>query len=436
MKKENITIDSFINSFNETLIKVQKLKDKLESEMTKINGQYDTVMKQITKSFETKHEKLYIEENKLKEELQIETTKIKEKLEIFITKNNEILRISNQINKGIDKLKKSEDKNIIKIISYISKINKSQKQMNNLFKELIKNSNISFFENENKIKYENYYFNGIQIPKDIEFKNIDANSAEIFWKIDEINIENINNTQTKFKLEIKKENSDEDFKLIYEGNNKNFKISNLNNNTSYQIRINCFNNELIGNWSEISNFKTNEISLDSNILRESKRAVEFLNKIYEWCGNKKLDLIYRATRDGATADAFHKKCDNQGPTLCLYKNDKGNIFGGYASISWENSGCGKKAPGTFIFTLSNIYDIPPNKFDLKNNQNGVFHYYNQGPVFGSNAFLITNILGKNKTFFPDNFIDNLNKGKSIFTGNEDNNDEYFNIKEIEVFKIT
>ena len=436
MKKENITIDSFINSFNETLIKVQKLKDKLELEMTKINGQYDTVMKQITKSFETKHEKLYIEENKLKEELQIEITKIKEKLEIFTTKSNEILRISNQINKGIDKLKKSEDKNILKIISYISKINKSQKQMNNLFKELIKNSNISFLENENKIKYENYYFNGIQIPKDIEFKNIDANSAEIFWKIDEINIENINNTQTKFKLEIKKENSDEDFKLIYEGNNKNYKISNLNNNTSYQIRINCFNNELIGNWSEISNFKTNEISLDSNILRESKRAVEFLNKIYEWCGNKKLDLIYRATRDGATADAFHKKCDNQGPTLCLYKNDKGNIFGGYASISWENSGCGKKAPGTFIFTLSNIYNIPPNKFDLKINQDGVFHYNNQGPVFGDNAFLIVNTLGKNRTLFPDNFIDNLNKGKSIFTGNENNNDQYFNIKEIEIFKIT
>ena len=200
MKKENITIDSFINSFNETLNKVQILKHKLELEMTKINGQYDTVMKQITKSFETKHEKLYVEENKLKEELQIEITKIKEKLEIFTTKSNEILRISNQINKGIDKLKKSEDKNILKIISYISKINKSQKQMNDLIRGLIKNANISFLENENKIKYENYYFNGIQIPNNIEFKNINANSAEIFWKIDEINIENVNNTQTKFKI--------------------------------------------------------------------------------------------------------------------------------------------------------------------------------------------------------------------------------------------
>ena len=48
-----------------------------------------------------------------------------------------MIRISNKINKGMDKLKNYEDNNIIKIISYISKLNKSQKEMNNLFKELI-----------------------------------------------------------------------------------------------------------------------------------------------------------------------------------------------------------------------------------------------------------------------------------------------------------
>ena len=75
MKKENITIDSYSKSFNETLIKIQKLKDKLELEMTKINEQFDNIMKQITKSYEIKHEKLYNEENKIKEELQIEVIK-------------------------------------------------------------------------------------------------------------------------------------------------------------------------------------------------------------------------------------------------------------------------------------------------------------------------------------------------------------------------
>ena len=405
--------------------------------MTKINEQYDIIMKQITKSFEAKHEKLYNEENKIKEELQIEVTKIKEKLEIFTTKCNEMMRISNNINKGIEKLKNCKDNNKIKIISYISKLNKSQKEMNNIFKELIKNANISFLENENKIKYEIYYFSGIQTPKDIDFKNIGTNSANISWKIDVTKIENINNNETKFKLEIKRQNSDDDFKQIYEGNNQNYKICDLDSNTEYQIRINCSNNDLIGNWSHIYKFKTEEYMIDSIILKESKRTGEFLTKIYEWCGCQKMELLFRATKDGANADVFHKMCDNQGPTLCLYKNDKGNIFGGYASISWTNKGNEKSAPGTFLFTLTNIYNSPPTKFNLRVNKCGVYHDPKEGPVFGFNGIYIDKnfIGGKNITDFPDNFIDNLNKGRSIFTGDENKNKNSINIVEIEVFKL-
>ena len=43
---------------------------------------------------------------------------------------------------------------------------------------------------------------------------------------------------------------------------------------------------------------------------------------------------------------------------------------------------------------------------------------------------------KNITYFPEDFIDNLNKGKSIFTGNENNDYYHMDIKEIEVFKIS
>ena len=98
----------------------------------------------------------------------------------------------------------------------------------------------------------------------------------------------------------------------------------------------------------------------------------------------------------------------------------------------------KKAPGTFIFTLTNIYNTPPTKFNLKENQIGVFHHPSEGPVFGRNAIYIDNdFMGaKNITYFPENFIDNLNKGKSIFTGNENNKYYYIKIKEIEVFKLS
>ena len=39
-----------------------------------------------------------------------------------------------------------------------------------------------------------------------------------------------------------------------------------------------------------------------------------------------MKLLYRGTRDGMEANYFHNKCNNEGPTISLFKNDKGNIF--------------------------------------------------------------------------------------------------------------
>jgi len=42
-------------------------------------------------------------------------------------------------------------------------------------------------------------------------------------------------------------------------------------------------------------------------------------------------LLYRATSDGSYPKDYHKKCDNQGPTLTLIKTDNNRKFGGYVS---------------------------------------------------------------------------------------------------------
>ena len=86
-------------------------------------------------------------------------------------------------------------------------------------------------------------------------------------------------------------------------------------NTKYEIRICLVYNDLIGEWSEIKKIKT--LNIDSNILLESKRENEFLQKIYEWTGYNKIELIFRGSRDGMTNEVFHNKCDNQGPTITL-----------------------------------------------------------------------------------------------------------------------
>ena len=131
-------------------------------------------------------------------------------------------------------------------LSYVSKINKSKKEMKLLLQEFIKNLKISFKEDENIVKYEEYYFSGIPPPNDIEFKDIKSNQMKMYWKINDINNLNFDNNKIKFKVELRKENSNDKFIQVYEGKNNNCSIKNLNSNTIYEIRI-CTNYNDI-NW--------------------------------------------------------------------------------------------------------------------------------------------------------------------------------------------
>ena len=159
--------------------------------MTEIDNTYDKVDKEVTKSYENKRDKINKEEENLKEKLKTEVTKIKEKFEISISEINTLLKTCDKIVKGIKSLEK-EEKNMIKTLSYLSKINKNEKEIGKIFQQLMKNMKISFIENESQIKYDEYYFNGIPKPNNIEFNNIGTNSFKMNWKIDNINILNLN----------------------------------------------------------------------------------------------------------------------------------------------------------------------------------------------------------------------------------------------------
>ena len=313
------------------LIKKDNLKDSVEHEIIEIDKEYERVDKETTKSYETKREKLNKEEKDLKDKLKTEVTKIKEKLEIYMSEINNLLKINEKIEKGLKSLEKDE-KTMIKTLSYISKINKNQKEMRTLIQESMKNLKISFIEEESTIKYESYYFNGIPIPEEIEFKDVDTNSFKVCWKLDDAYILNCYKEEIKYRMEMRKENSKDEFFQIYEGADNSYIVNKqIEKNTSYEIRICSIYNDLMSNWSNIYKIKTN--SFEGIILNEIQKE-GYLKKIFEWTGFKKMALIYRGTKDGSDANSFHNKCNNQGPTICLCKNEKGSIFGGYSSISW------------------------------------------------------------------------------------------------------
>jgi len=433
LEKENIKIE--LNEFDDIPQKINNLKNKIEEEINKVNKLYEKTIGDITKSFIKKHEELIKEENEMKETLENEVTKIKEKLEIYLTESKNEIKICERINKGIKKME-NEEENIIKTLSYVSKINKTKKNIKKLFSTLMKNIKFNYDENKNNIKYEEYYFNGIYIPKNIEFKNISSSSINIYWKIDDINNINIDKNKIKYKVEMRKEN--ENFIKIYEDNNNNCYINNLEMNTNYEFRICLIYNDIIGEWSQIHKIKTLNLVDDSNILKESKRENEFLEKIKEWTKMKRMELIYRGTRDGSSSNDFHNKCDNKGETIVLIKNEKDNIFGGYTSYPWGKDGSYHSAPDSFLFTLTNIYNISPTKFPSKNDQKEVYHHSTLGPSFGGGVDLIIyeDLLKKNGNLaFPKTYEDILGKGRSIFNGKDYKNNGDFTIKEIEVFKI-
>ena len=434
--EENISLEYCCDEFNENKNNLEELKTRIENEILDLDKLYEKIDYDTTKAFELKHEQLIILENELKEKLKNEVTKIKESLEKNISTINELLREGERIIKSV-KLLEKEDTLMIKKLNYITHSYRNQKEMKLFNKQLMKNIYITLIDNDTKIKYEDYYFNGIDLPKKVQFSDITDTSFKMSWEI-------IDKKKFEFKVEIRKENENK-FKLLYEGLKNNCIANNLDKDSFYEIRICSIYNNMISKWTKIFKAQTGLDSLILNTLEINKKK-EFINKILEWSGYREMKLIYRGTRDGMLSDTFHNKCENTDNTISLILNNKGNIFGGFSSIPWTRNRGIQNSEDCFLFTLTNIYNIEPTKFPYLKNDS-VTHYRNCGPCFGDDgedqfkADLC--ICGENFQLnhsgfsnFPNSYKDILGKGKSIFTGESNNDNIYFELKELEVFKLT
>jgi hypothetical protein len=77
---------------------------------------------------------------------------------------------------------------------------------------------------------------------------------------------------------------------------------------------------------------TYNLKKSSSILKEE---FAFMRQLQKWLEEKcKWNLCYRASRDGWSAKAFHRHCDNKGPTVVLVKANN-CVFGGYTDQNWD-----------------------------------------------------------------------------------------------------
>ena len=92
----------------------------------------------------------------------------------------------------------------------------------------------------------------------------------------------------------------------------------------------------------------------------------------------------------------------------------------------------------FFIYITNIYNTEPTKFPYAKNRS-VYHDSSYGPYFGYGADLgFSTSFGGNSNWsnFPYSYKDVLGKGRSIFTGDFNNNNKKFKLKEIEIFKLS
>jgi hypothetical protein len=125
---------------------------------------------------------------------------------------------------------------------------------------------------------------------------------------------------------------------------------------------------------------------------------------------KRLELCYRASRDGWTAADFHRLCDGKGATLVLAKEaTKGYIFGGHTAVAWGsnvNIGFGSGGFGgsggfhdqhAFLFSISNPSSVKPFKMPFKGGGSGhtaVQQHSSTGPTFGNYGDLALLVAGQ------------------------------------------
>jgi len=63
-------------------------------------------------------------------------------------------------------------------------------------------------------------------------------------------------------------------------------------------------------------------------------------------------LLFRGSRDGFAASAFHLKCDNAGPTVTVIKSTTGRVFGGYTTKSWGGASSWITDSSAFLFSVT------------------------------------------------------------------------------------
>jgi hypothetical protein len=223
-------------------------------------------------------------------------------------------------------------------------------------------------------------------------------------------------------------------------------LCNLIENHKYQLttKENMMLIKFINPIGDKQNLEINLPYIETAFCEEDERIIQNrdIKLILSWINSSskhlKLNLIYKATRDGDTPKIFHQKVDGKKNTVTVILTDKGYRCGGFITKEWNISGeFNKNDVNSFLFSLDRRENYLVNLDEYTN-----FNDINYGPSFGKGFDLIIgenadHFLKSDRNYskFPNSSGDNSyivnNENKGLLTGGYEN----FLISEIETYEV-
>jgi len=146
-----------------------------------------------------------------------------------------------------------------------------------------------------------------------------------------------------------------------------------------------------------------------------------MDQLEQWVGTgpKTFTLLYSATRDGCSAETFHQKCDNQGPTCTVLYNPEGSVYGGYTGQSWDGDTDNKNDPNAFLYQLKFSGNLQRTKFPIADSNYAIRPQKTSGPKFGFGPVFFT-------------FYGTINPSSGVYAlnGHTRINDQYYQMSNV------
>ena len=202
-------------------------------------------------------------------------------------------------------------------------------------------------------------------------------------------------------------------------------IDKFNSNQQYLDELNKLKEE-ISKKEKITKTQVTKRTVKGDIIHDLDELEMITRRINKSNNTIKLNLLYKATVDSDSAEAFHRNCDKAESSLVLIETDKGKRFGGFTSQNWRGDCQEKIDENAFIFSLDKM-----KTYGSIEGEYAIGCYPNFGPIFlGCQIRIYDNAFAKGGTTFEAGMNYETDEDYELTGG-----DRTFGVKDIEVYEI-